>query len=96
MMPLYANLLSLWCTAGQKRLPRLQVLGLWGMGGIGTLASALFNHLQPAFADASCFLAEIRSQSTDGFLRLQWRLLKALTGADSTVHDAEEGAARVS
>ena len=85
-----------WCTASSRCLSHLQVLGLWGMGGIGktTLASALFNHLQPAFADASCFLAEIRSQSSDGYFRLQRRLLKAITGADPEVHDAGEGAAK--
>ena len=48
-----ANLLRWGCQAGQAH-----IVGLAGMGGIGktTLATALFNHLLPAFSEASCFL----------------------------------------
>ena len=98
-MPYFAYIHHLasycWRALTWVRWTCMQVLGLWGMGGIGktTLASALFNHLQPAFADASCFLLEVRSQNGDGFLTLQMNLLKALTGANMEVHDAGEGAA---
>lgn len=58
-----------------------QVLGLWGMGGIGktTLAAKLFDSLlllkPPNFGDATCFLANVRSEATAGRLvKLQQEL----------------------
>ena len=54
------------------------------MGGIGktTLAAKLFNSLLPSFGDAACFLGNVRTatSSTDGVLKLQQKLLRALTG----------------
>ena len=61
----------------------VQVLGLWGMGGIGktTLASKLFNSLLPGFGDATCFLGDVRAEASHlgGLVKLQAELLEALT-----------------
>ena len=61
-----------------------QVLGLWGMGGIGktTLTAKLYNSLLPGFGDAACFLDNVRTEATHagGLLKLQQELLDTLTG----------------
>ena len=56
----------------------MQVLGLWGMGGIGktTLAAKLFNSLLPGFGDAACFLGNVRSEAGQA-----GGLVKAAAGA---------------
>ena len=58
----------------------LQVLGLWGMGGIGktTLAAKLFNSLLPSFGDAACFLGNVRAEASHagGLVKLQQQLLR--------------------
>ena len=66
------------------------MLGLWGMGGIGktTLASALFNGLQPAFEEASCFLEGVRKR---GVVAMQKQLLKDITGNAMDADDNEAG-----
>ena len=79
-----------WASCPWKRGARVQVLGLWGMGGIGktTLAAKLFNVLLPGFGDAACFLEDVRSEAgqAGGLAKLQQKLLKALTAR----HDDEE------
>ena len=66
------------------------------MGGIGktTLASALFNSLQPGFGDASCFVenARDRARESRGVVAMQRQLLKALTGERMDPDDKEDGA----
>ena len=79
----------------------LQVLGLWGMGGIGktTIARALYFNLQPEFEDAACFLADVRENSRDdsGIMGLQQLLLNALTGdAPIKVDSKQTGAGLLS
>ena len=73
----------------------MQVLGLWGMGGIGktTLAAKLFNELLPKFGDAACFLRNIRSEAglADGLVKLQQKLLKVLTRGCVVVEDLDLG-----
>ena len=73
----------------------MQVLGLWGMGGIGktTLAAKLFNSLLPGFGDAACFLHSVRLEAchAGGLVRLQQKLLKSLTGIPTVVGNAGEG-----
>ena len=73
----------------------LQVLGLWGMGGIGktTLAAKLFNGLLPGFGDASCFLGNVRTEAgpSGGLIKLQQKLLKALIGGRVVVEDIDSG-----
>ena len=72
-----------------------QVLGLWGMGGIGktTLAAKLFNSQLPRFGDAACFLGDVRTEAghAGGLVKLQQELLKALTGSKVVVKDADSG-----
>ena len=76
-----------------KALP--QVLGLWGMGGIGktTLAAKLFNSLLPDFGDQACFLENVRSEASHagGIVKLQQQLLKVLTGGRVVVDDMSSG-----
>ena len=74
---------------------RVQVLGLWGMGGIGksTLAAMLFNSLLPDFKDAACFLENVRTEAScgGGIVALQEDLLKALTGGSVNVANVSNG-----
>ena len=57
----------------------VQVLGLWGMGGIGktTLAARLFNSLLPRFGDAARFLENVHVEASHagGLVKLQQELL---------------------
>ena len=75
-----------------------QMLGLFGMGGVGktTLASALFNKMLPDFGDAVCFLGNVNKRATQpcGMVEMQRQLLKALTNKDmkTEVSDEYEGA----
>ena len=73
----------------------VQMLGLWGMGGIGktTIAEWLFESLLSAFGDTACFLKDVRSvvSSADGLVKLQQKLLKALTGIRIDVEDTDTG-----
>ena len=73
----------------------MQVLGLWGMGGIGktTLAVKLFNSLLPGFRDAACFLGNVRAEAgnASGLVKLQEELLEALQGTDVVVKNANSG-----
>ena len=75
---------------------QVQVLGLWGMGGIGktTLAKALFNDLLPRFEGSACFLKDVRSRATPEreIIKVQMQLLKELGAAHVEVHDEEAGA----
>lgn len=70
----------------------MQVLGLWGMGGIGktTLAAKLFNRLLPGFGDASCFLRNVCGEA-GGLVKLQQELLEALTGVPIVVYNEGGG-----
>ena len=74
----------------------MQVLGLWGMGGIGktTLAAKLFNRLLPGFGDAACFLGDVCREAghAGGLIKLQQKLLKALIGLRAAVEDTDSGA----
>ena len=76
----------------------MQVLGLWGMGGIGktTLAAKLHNRLLPSFGDAACFLGNVRSEAghAGGLVKLQQKFLKALTRSNIVVEDVDSGAPR--
>ena len=69
------------------------------MGGIGktTLAAKLFNSLLPDFGDATCFLANVRSETNyaGGLVKLQEDFLNALTGSRIVVKDVDSGAARL-
>ena len=75
-----------------------QVLGLWGMGGVGktTLASTLFNRMLPDFGNAVCFLEDMYKEAKEpgGMLRMQLQLLEAITCEDmsSTVRNKSQGA----
>ena len=76
-----------------KQTTTVQVLGLWGMGGIGktTLAAKLFNSVQPDL-DAACFLRDVRSEASlaRGPDKLQKRLLRVLTGTHVSVEDVKD------
>ena len=73
----------------------MQVLGLWGWAGIGKtyLAAKLFNSQLPAFGEAACFLGNVRTEASHagGLLKLQQKLLKALTGSWINVEDVDSG-----
>ena len=73
---------------------RVQVLGLWGMGGIGktTLAGQLFNSLQTSFQGRACFVGSVHYEAgcAGGLLELQRQLLQALGGRSFVVESLLE------
>ena len=74
----------------------MQILGRWGMGGIGktTLAATLFNSLLPGFVDAACFLPNVASHA-GGIVELQKELFQALSNNSEScavVKDVDSGA----
>ena len=72
-----------------------QVLGLWGIGGIGktTLAAKLFNSLLPGFGDATCFLANVRTEADQGggLVKLQEEILGTLAESCIIAKDVDRG-----
>ena len=75
----------------------MQVLGLWGMGGIGktTLAAQIFNSLQPGFQGRACFLGNVRNEAgrAGGLLKLQRELLqRAVGGSWDFLRNVDSGA----
>ena len=89
-LPFMAPLKFVWTNKATA-----QVLGLWGMGGIGktTLAAKLCNGQLPSFGDAACFLGNVRAEAkhAGGLVKLQQKLVKALSGSHNTVEDVDIG-----
>lgn len=62
-------------------LPNIQIMGIWGMGGIGktTIAGVLFNQISRKF-ESKCFMANVREESEKGggLVHLRDRLLSQI------------------
>eukprot|EP00253_Pinus_taeda_P005227 PITA_05227 len=73
----------------QQQSGRSQMLGIWGLGGIGksTLAREFYNRRKSDF-QKSCFLHDVKDNEAK---EMQRELLKSLTGKDETVNNVDIG-----
>ncbi|KAF8081016.1 hypothetical protein N665_0909s0003 [Sinapis alba] len=74
----------------------VQILGLYGMGGIGktTLAKRFYNFILENFEEHRVFISNVRdisSSGQDGLLKLQKTFIKSLFGSVPEIEDVNSG-----
>ncbi|XP_056847504.1 disease resistance protein RPV1 isoform X2 [Raphanus sativus] len=73
----------------------VQILGLYGMGGIGktTLAKRFYNLILENFEDHRVFISNVRDKSSDqnGLIDLQKTFIKSLFGTVPEIEDVNSG-----
>ncbi|KAH0878419.1 hypothetical protein Bca4012_071546 [Brassica carinata] len=73
----------------------VQILGLYGMGGIGktTLAKAFYNKIVDNFKEQRVFISNVRERSSgqDGLVNLQKTLITELLGLVPEIEDVDRG-----
>ncbi|KAJ0247603.1 ADP-ribosyl cyclase/cyclic ADP-ribose hydrolase [Hirschfeldia incana] len=71
----------------------VQILGLYGMGGIGktTLAKRFYNKILENFEDHRVFISNVRQESSDGLVNLQQTFIKSLFGSVPEIEDVSSG-----
>ncbi|CAF2110161.1 hypothetical protein Bca4012_094596 [Brassica carinata] len=75
----------------------VQILGLYGMGGIGktTLAKRFYNLILGNFEDHRVFISNVRQESSDGLLNLQKTFIQSLFGSVPEIEDVNSGRDRI-
>ncbi|KAJ9159547.1 hypothetical protein P3X46_025050 [Hevea brasiliensis] len=91
-MELRLEKMRLYLDLGQS--DKVKIIGVWGMGGVGktTIASVVYKQMYSQF-EGSIFLADVRkaSETHDGLVSLQKKLLSAILNRDLEIHDVHKG-----
>ncbi|KAL0695327.1 hypothetical protein Bca4012_062507 [Brassica carinata] len=82
-----------------KSSSHVQILGLYGIGGIGktTLAKAFYKKMVEYFKEIRAFISNVRERSSgqDGLVNLQKTLIAELFGSPPEIADVNQGRDRI-